>query len=323
VSNWIRPEKIAAMKLRSHYLFLPLAMIASLAPIAAQAQQQAASDPAGTLSSALSAACRQDPEAFANFLTAENAAAYRSLPGVQRTGMMKRFVLLDDPGRPLLSTGANGRSIVRCEAPGVATEMRLGEPRVHDNLAFVPMEIPLPNEPARAITFGLVKESGNWKLLSVGLLMLDVPSMAKQWAQADLEAHEDDAIANLRTLATALDTYRRAYGKLPESLTPLGPAAKGAISPETAGLLDSELATGARDGYTFRYTIVPAAGNLPEEDAEKAAGYTLAATPDQYGDTGKRSFFLNSAGLLRGDDKQGKVATSLDPVINSGNSDSR
>lgn len=193
--------------------------------------------------------------------------------------------------------------------------MRLGEPRVHENLAFIPMEIPLPNGPARGITFGLVREGGDWKILSVGLLLLDIPAMSKQWEQADLEAHEDDAIANLRTVATALDTYRRAFGKLPDSLTPLGPAAKGEISPEKAGLLDAELATGSRDGYTFRYTIVPAAGNLPVEDSDKAASYELAATPDQYGKTGKRSFFLDSSGVLRGDDKQGKVATPLDPVI--------
>jgi hypothetical protein len=286
-----------------------------LSPIAAHSQQPVPASPETALSGALSAACRQDPAAFANFLTSDNAAAYRALPGPQRTALMKRFVLLEDAGRPLLSTGATGHQVVRCEAPGVSTEMRFGETRSHENLAFISMQIPLPGEPSRSITFGLVREGGNWKLLSVGLILLDIPTMAKQWEQADLEAREDDVIAALRKLASALETYRRAYGKLPDALEPLGPAPKSGISPEAAGLVDAELSAGSKDGYTFRYRIVPAGGNLPEEEANQAARFELAASPIEYGKTGRRSFFLDSAGVLRGADKQGAVASSTDPRI--------
>jgi type II secretory pathway pseudopilin PulG len=228
---------------------------------------------------------------------------------------MKRFVLLEDPGRPLLSTSATGHGVLRCETPGVETEMRLGDVRLRDNLAFVPMEIPLPNEPSRSITFGLVREGGNWKLLSVGLILLDIPAMAKQWQQADLDEREDNAIAVLRTLATALETYRRAYGRLPDTLAPLGPAPASGISPEASGLVDAELAAGSKGGYTIRYSIVPAGGNLPEEEASKAETFGLAATPNEYGKTGRRSFFLDSGGVLRGADKQGTLANSADPRI--------
>jgi hypothetical protein len=193
--------------------------------------------------------------------------------------------------------------------------MRLDEVRTRENLAFVRMQIPLPSEPSRTIVFGLVREGGNWKLLSVGLILLDIPSMARQWEQADLQGHEDNAIASLRNLATALETYRRAYGKLPEVLTPLGPAPKSGISPEAAGLVDADLAAGTKDGYTIRYRIVPAPGNLPEEDANQAAKFELAATPIEYGKIGRRSFFLDSAGILRGANKQGAVAVSTDPRI--------
>ena len=286
-----------------------------LSPTIALAQQQVAASPETALSEALSAACRQDPAAFANFLTSDNATAYRALPGPQRTALMKRFVLLEDPGRSLLSAGAGGHPVIRCEAPGLTTEMRLGETRLRENLAFVPMQIPLPGQPSRSITFGLVREGGNWKLLSVGLILLDIPSMARQWEQADLEAREDDAIAALRTLATALETYRRAYGKLPDALDPLGPASKGGISPETAGLVDADLSAGSKDGYTIRYRIAPAGGNLSEEEANQSARFELAASPVEYGKTGRRSFFLDSSGILRGADKQGGVANSTDPRI--------
>jgi hypothetical protein len=281
----------------------------------ATAQQQVPASPEMALSEALSAACRQDPAAFANFLTSDNAAAYRALPGPQRTALMKRFVLLDDAGRSLLSTGAGGHPVIRCEAPGLTTEMRLGETRLRENLAFVPMQIPLPGEPSRSITFGLVREGGTWNLLSVGLILLDIPSMAKQWEQADLESGEDNAIAALRTLATALETYRRSYGKLPDAIESLGPAPKGGISPETAGLVDAELAAGAENGYTIRYRILPASGIHSEEEASQSERFELAASPAEYGKTGRRSFFLDSSGILRGADKQGGVANTRDPRI--------
>jgi type II secretory pathway pseudopilin PulG len=298
---------------RALILTLVFSLLASAG--AARAQQQATANAESALSDALSAACRQDSDAFANSLTSDNAAAYRALPGSQRTAIMKRFVLLEDPGRPLLSTSATGHTVLRCETPSIATEMRFGEARLRENLAFIPMEIPVPGDSPRSITFGLVREGGDWKLLSVGLLLLDIPAMAKQWEQADLDANEDKAIADLRALATALETYRRAYGKLPDSLAPLGPAPASGISPEAAGLVDAELAAGSEDGYTIRYDIVPAGGNLPEEDANKAESFGLAATPDEYGKSGRRSFFLDSGGVLRGADKQGAAADSTDPRI--------
>lgn len=277
--------------------------------------QQSPAKPEAALSDALSAACKQDADAFANSLTSDNATAYRALPGPQRTAILKRLVQLEDPGRPLLSTSATGQAVLRCETPSIETEMRFGEVRLRENLAFVPMEIPLPDEPSRSITFGLVREGGNWKLLSVGLILLDIPAMAKQWEQADMEEREDKAIAGLRALATALQSYLRAYGKLPDTLAPLGPAPASGISPEASGLVDAELAAGNKDGYTIRYTIVPAGGNLPEEEVNNAETFSLAATPNEYGKTGRRSFFLDSGGVLRGADKQGAPANSTDPRI--------
>jgi hypothetical protein len=296
---------------------LALAAIAALSgPDArAQQQQQIPANPETALSDALSAACRQDSTAFANSLTMDNAAAFRALPGAQRTAVMKRFVLLEEPGRVLLSANGNGQKIVRCESPSFTTEMRLGETRVRENLAYVPMEIPIAGEDPHKITFGLVREGGNWKLLSVGLLLLDVPALAKQWEQADLDASEDTAIADLRSVALALDTYRRAYGKLPDTLAVLGPAPPNGVSPETASLLDADLAAGSKDGYTIRYSIKPVGGNLPQEEAAQAETFSLSSSPKEYGKTGRRSFFLDSPGILRGADKQGGVATATDPRI--------
>ena len=276
--------------------------------------QQSAATPESALSDALSAACRQDATEFANFLTSDTAKAYRSLAAPQRTAFMKRFVQLEDTGRTLLSTGTTGHLVLRCETPSIETEMRFAETRLRENLAFVPMEIPLPGDASRSVTFGLVREGGSWKLLSVGLILLDIPAMEKQWEQADMEEREDKAIAGLRTLATALESYRAAYGKLPDTLAPLGPAADG-LSPDAAGLVDTALASGNKDGYTIRYIIVPASGDLSDEEANEAETFGLAATPNDYGKTGRRSFYLDSVGLLRGAYSQCAIANSTDPRI--------
>lgn len=296
------------MKLRSlGHRIRPFALAATvlLLPLAAAAQQVQGNDPATSLQEALAAACQQNADQFAHFLTADNAAFFSKLPSSERTALMKRFVLLELPGEPLLSNDTQGHLVLRCEAPGVTSKMQFGTPRVRDNLAFIPVDF-VGVRPAR---FGLIREGGEWKLLSVDLMLLDLPQLAQRWQLADLEARETAAIAALRKIAEALSTYQRAFGKLPESLTQLGPAQKGGISPETAGLLDAETAAGSKGGYVFRYTIVP------PSNPDGQQGFELAATPAEYGKTGRRSFFLDSSGDLRGGDKHGAVATIQDPRI--------
>jgi hypothetical protein len=54
---------------------------------------------------------------------------------------------------------------------------------------------------------------------------------------------------------------------------------------------------------------------MPEDDANKAETFSLFSSPKDYGKTGRRSFFLDSSGVLRGADKQGGIATPTDPRI--------
>jgi hypothetical protein len=130
-----------------------------------------------------------------------------------------------------------------------------------------------------------------------------------------LRASEAGAVASLRDIADALRIYQRAFDRLPESLEQLGPAPKEGLSPDRAALLDEPLAAGQSGNYRFRYVIVPAAGTVEESERDKSAGFALAATPMQYGQGGRRSFYLDSEGVLRGADKHGEVATSSDPRI--------
>ena len=239
------------MRIRSAFpAFAVIALIFSCAaPLPAQDAPE--STPANALTAALSAACRADESRFATYLTQQNAAAFKALPPDQRASLLQRFSLVSEAGKPLLDSDPQNHVILRCQTPETTAEFRFGDPRVHENLAFVPVTV----VDGQQTQFGLVRENGGWRLISLGLVLLDIPQLSKQWAESDIAAHEEAALATLRGLADAIETYHRAYGKLPDSLAQLGPAPKDQISPEQASLVNEHLAAGTTGGYRFRYRI--------------------------------------------------------------------
>jgi hypothetical protein len=271
--------------------------------------------PTAALRDALLAACSQSQAQFAKFLTARNARTFATLTPGARVALMKRFVLLNEPGKPSVIPSTSGRPTVRCDTPAGAAEMQIGGTEFADNLAFLPVEVreatdTLGNDAMR-IKMGLVRENSEWKLISVGLLLLDLPALAFQWDAEEIEATERGAIEVLQKIADAVETYRRNYGHLPESLEKLGPPAGGAAaSSEAAGLLDAELASTRKGGYKFRLVISGASA------VGAPARYELAATPEVYGRTGRRSFLRDRGGVIRGADHQGSVGSELDPKVN-------
>jgi len=107
----------------------------------------------------------------------------------------------------------------------------------------------------------------------------------------------------------AIENYRKTYTHLPETLKVLGPAANGMSKAEGAGLVDEEMASGRKDGYAFRYVIVGAS------TTGAPAKYEVAAIPSEYGRTGRRSFFCDTAGGLHAGDHQGAVGSDLDAKL--------
>ena len=276
--------------------------------------QNGLAGPSLALREALAAACSQSEREFTKFLTARNAQTFSTLTPGARVALMKRFVLLDEPGRPSLVTGASGRPLVRCETPGGAAEAQIGGAEISDNLAFLPVEIRDATDTVGAnvmhVKMGLVRENGEWKLLSVGLVLLDLPSLAAEWDAAQIEFTEHAAVDALKLIADAVETYRHTYTRLPDSLANLGPTKRGTVAgPEAAGLLDADLAAGARSGYNFRYVIAGAS------TLGAPAKFALAATPQTYGRTGRRSFFRDANGGLHGADRQGSVGSEVDPKV--------
>jgi hypothetical protein len=270
--------------------------------------------PTVALRDALSAACSQSEQSFSKFLTTRNAETFTHLMPPARVALMKRFVLLNQPGKPSLLPTASGRPTIRCETPGGAAELQIGGAEVSDNLAFLPVEVREPTDTTGAsairVQMGLVRENNGWKLLSVGLVLLDLPALAFEWDAAEMESTERAAIDGLKKITEAVESYRRTYARLPESLAQLGPAKRGsAAGPDGAGLLDQDLAASTRMGYKFRY-VISGGSNLGAP-----AKYEIAATPERYGRTGRRSFFRDTNGGMHGADRQGAVGSELDPRL--------
>jgi len=273
----------------------------------------AAATPAAALRDVLSAACSQSQTDFAHFLTARSKEAFSRMTPSARVALMKRFVLLSEPGKAIVSVNPSGRPIVRCQTPVITTEMQIGGTELRDNLAFLPMELRDTTDSAgasvRQVTMGFVREDGEWKLLSLGLLLLDLPALEVEWDAAETDTTERGAIEALKAMADNIEVYRKKYARLPESLANLGPPVHGAPNADAAGLVDSEFATGIKNGYAYRYVIV-GASNLGAP-----AKYQLAATPLQYGRTGVRSFFRDANGGLHGADHQGAIGSEADPKV--------
>jgi len=276
-------------------------------------QSDSPADPAATLRDILFAACSQNSTEFARSLTARNVQAFSRMTPATRTTLLKRFVLLDKPGQPRAEIDAAGNLNVYCATSDVTTQMQIGKPELRDNLAFISLTLrnaAASNEDdSHRVLMGLVREAGQWKLLSLGLLLLDLPSLAEEWDRAEIKNNEQSAIDSMKILAEAIETYRKTYTRLPDNLAVLGPPPQGPAKSERADLIGAELAEGRKDGYSFRYVIVGA------NTLGAPAKYELAAIPIEYGRTGSRSFFRDTLGVLHGADRRGAVGSVTDPKI--------
>src|SRR5258708_28252429 len=193
--------------------------------------------------------------------------------------------------------------------------MEIDKPKLRDNLAYLPLTVKDYGDSAglnaHHVTMGMVREAGQWKILSLGLLFLDLPSLEIEWDRAEIKTNEQSAIASLKVLVEAIETYRKTYTRLPESLKALGPAAKGGPKSDSAGLVDEGLAGGRKDGYAYRYVIVGA------NTSGAPAKYEVAAIPAEYGRSGLRSFFCDSAAPRHAGDPRVSLLRDVNPEVDA------
>lgn len=116
-------------------------------------------------------------------------------------------------------------------------------------------------------------------------------------SESDCEAK---AINVLRTLHSVEATFQATsdngnYGSLCEL--------------RAMSLIDELIATGNRNGYLFVVSTANRIGN------QQSAAFQIIAIPRRYPQTGRRSFFVDEIGVIRGSDRNGAPATANDQPI--------
>ena len=273
----------------------------------------AANGPLAALRDVLTAACAQSQSDFEHFLTARNKESFDRMAPAARVAFMKRFVLLNEAGKPSVTANPAGRPIVRCETPAGTAEIQVGGADTRDNVAFMPVDLHDATDSSTAsaiqVTMGMVREGGEWKILSLGVVLLDLPSLELEWDSVEADKNEVTALESLKQIAEAVENYRRKFTRLPDSLSSLGSPLRGAATADASGFLEPDLSAGMKNGYSFRYVIVGAS------TLGAPAKFELAATPLSYGRTGHRSFFRDANGILRAADRHGAVGAASDPRL--------
>jgi hypothetical protein len=273
-------------------------------PAPATTQPPQDNSPRQAIVAALSAACTQNAQQFSRYLLVGSQRTFNALPETRQKALLKRFSMTSLPGHAQPFLEAEGRMVVRCSTPAETVTYRFGTAEVDHNVAFIPVTV----SGGEKTDFGMVRQPDGWRLFSLGLLVINVPALVEQWEEAELEANERAAVADLVFIEQAIKSYHESFGRWPDALEQLGPAPPNEVSPERAQLLSTRLASGTTDGYRFRYRIVTGTNGLIE-------GFELGAVPDTYNKTGRRSFFLDSKGQLHAADKEGAPATADDPIF--------
>ncbi len=125
------------------------------------------------------------------------------------------------------------------------------------------------------------------------------PIIPEEYTCSSVEECEAHAVSLLRAIHGAEATYQSTTGNGNfGSLCQLG----------QENLVDSILAGGERYGYYFVISHRERDVNLP-------ATFEAIAIPRRYNQTGIRSFYIATKGLIRGADKMGAPATAEDPPL--------
>jgi len=139
------------------------------------------------------------------------------------------------------------------------------------------------------------------------LMLVAIPTAGK----IRRHANELSAQKSLQTIQEAEGMYADTYpiNGYTCSLKALGGDPKtGASGPESAGVINGELATGVKSGYIFNITNCT---KVNVNNGERITGYTATAVPATPGKTGDRGFCLESGGAMMADPTGGTNCTQM------------
>ncbi len=137
------------------------------------------------------------------------------------------------------------------------------------------------------------------------LMLIAIPNFSNMKSQAN----ETSAIQSLRAIYEAQIQYQTnfpANGFAPNLTMLGGSSASGPPTPQAAQVLDTNLATGQKSGYTFAI-VNPTKITVNNQD--QYTGYEATAVPQAVGKTGHRGFCIDQQGEIKADPTGGTNCT--------------
>ncbi|HVZ59241.1 MAG TPA: type II secretion system protein [Terriglobales bacterium] len=130
------------------------------------------------------------------------------------------------------------------------------------------------------------------ELVIVVAIILTITAIAvPSFMRSRIAANESAAVTHIRTLSTAEIAYAQTYPQIGYTCTiaELGPPPSGSpLSSTTAGIIDSVLASGTKQGYSFSLTNCAGTPKVT---------YNSGGVPTNTS-TGVRSFCSNASGII-------------------------
>jgi len=129
-------------------------------------------------------------------------------------------------------------------------------------------------------------------LIVVAIILIIAAIAIPNLLRSRIAANEASAVGSVRTLNTAEVTYNTTYPTVGfTTLTNLGPVAGGGSATSTsAGLIDANLASGVKSGYSFQ---------IWTNSSSPVTAYDSAANPVTPGTTGQRYFCSDGSGVIQ------------------------
>ena len=137
------------------------------------------------------------------------------------------------------------------------------------------------------------------------LMLIAIPNFSNMKSQAN----ETSAIQSLRAIYESQIQYQTNFpaNGFACSLSALGGAASsGPPSPQSAQVLQTDLATGQKSGYTFNIVNCT---KVTVNNQDMYTGYEATAVPQAVGKTGHRGFCIDQQGEIKADPAGGTNCT--------------
>jgi type IV pilus assembly protein PilA len=123
-------------------------------------------------------------------------------------------------------------------------------------------------------------------LIVVAILMIIGAIAIPRISTAMMNAKEMAATREMHNLITAETQYMSQFGRYAASLQELGPPTSGQPNPSGADLITKDMAAGLKNGYKYNLQGSP-------------QGFFIQAIPQQFGNSGRRTFYTDQTGVIR------------------------